>query len=313
MCAESHALGMQLTIGYLRVLCPYTLSARKQIAKIIETFCIILHTTGEEGCARLVLPLKALVSMVLGYKRFSIQKCSRPSTGSDQVLPRVQSATTELSLPLEEWCVGASRIFSDLSLAVCSSTLPQSPRVLLCTQKNLCFHPPAGLISRVRVVVSLTGEYEIQVLFKVKEKGKIISQEQLLQLLERLSKSGSYKFCPGLGMESYHENYAKVLGYDYKSVRLMSEPFSRVDSPRCELWHKLARNSSIFERDRDEVLCQPCKKMKSHLDQRVRAASAVTPTQKVARQEPLSKCPLVALSPASQKKRRQLDERTPPW
>ena len=66
MCAESHALGMQLTIGYLHVLCPYMLSAGKQIAKIIETY--ILHSTGK-GYARLVLPQKALV---LGYKRFNI-------------------------------------------------------------------------------------------------------------------------------------------------------------------------------------------------------------------------------------------------
>ena len=51
MCEEIHVLGMQLTITYLRVLCPYTLSARKQIMKIIETIFIILHTTGEEGCA----------------------------------------------------------------------------------------------------------------------------------------------------------------------------------------------------------------------------------------------------------------------
>ena len=118
--------------------------------------------------------------------------------------------------------------------------------------------------------------------------------------MEQLNKSGSYKFCPGLGVESYHWNYAKVLGYESKSMRLMVEPFSRVDSPRCELWHKLAR---IFGRDRDEVLCQPCKKMKSHLDQRVCAASVITPTQKVAQLDASSKCPLGVLSPASQKEK----------
>jgi oligoribonuclease (3'-5' exoribonuclease) len=101
------------------------------------------------------------------------------------------------------------------------------------------------------------------------------------------------------------DKYASILRYDSKSVRLMSEPFCRVDSPRCELWHKLAKNSSIFERDMEEVLCQPCKKMISHLDQRVRAANSVTPAEKVARLDPSSRCPLAVLSPNSRKKRKE--------
>lgn len=69
------------------------------------------------------------------------------------------------------------------------------------------------------------------------------------------------------------------------------------------MWHKLAKNSSIFERELDEVLCQPCKKMRSHLDQRVRAA-IVSPGMTAAQLAASSKCPLAVLSPASQKKRR---------
>ena len=113
--------------------------------------------------------------------------------------------------------------------------------------------------------------------------------------------------CPGLGMESYHKNYAKVLGYESTSVRLMSEPFSCVDSPRCELWYKLARNSSIFKRNRNEVLCQPCKKMKSFGSSPC-SISSHTYT-KVAWQKPSSKSLLVVLSLLIQKKR-QLDEIT---
>ena len=84
----------------------------------------------------------------------------------------------------------------------------------------------------------------------------------------------------------------------------MSEPFYRVDSPRCELWHKLAKNSSILEKDMEEVLCQPCKRMVSHLDQRVRSSTALSPIEKVARLDPSSRCPLAALSPSSRKKRK---------
>ena len=52
-------------------------------------------------------------------------------------------------------------------------------------------------------------------------------------------------------------------------------------------------------------MCQPCKKMRSHLDQRVRASLAVTPTKKAARLKPSSRCPLSALSPVSVNKRRE--------
>ena len=83
---------------------------------------------------------------------------------------------------------------------------------------------------------------------------------------------------------------------------LAIEPFSRIDSPSC-MWHRFARNASIiFDKDMDDVMCQPCKKMRSHLDQRVRVSQAITPVKKAARLEPSSRCPLSALSPASVKK-----------
>ena len=68
---------------------------------------------------------------------------------------------------------------------------------------------------------------------------------------------------------------------------------------------QIGQNSSIFEKDQEEILCQPCKKMKSHLAQRVRAALKVTPEEKEARLEVSSRCPLSSLSPASQKKKRK--------
>ena len=157
--------------------------------------------------------------------------------------------------------------------------------------------PPAGMMSAARIVVSDSGEYTFQVLTR---------QHQLcLSACEKIGKSGKYKFCPGMNVEVFNEVYASVLRYESKSVRVATELFSRVDSPTCSMWHRLARNASIFEKDLDDVMCQPCKKMRSHLDQRVRASLSVTPTKKAARLEPLSKCPLSALSPASVNKRRE--------
>ncbi len=102
----------------------------------------------------------------------------------------------------------------------------------------------------------------------------------------------------------YHEKYASIIPYQSKSVKILTEPIERVESPNCQRWHTLARNSSIMERNLDWVLCQACKKMCSYLDQRVCATSSVTPNKKASRQEPSSKCPLSCLSPASHKKRK---------
>ena len=124
--------------------------------------------------------------------------------------------------------------------------------------------------------------------------GNISSVDGFLSM-KRLA---SQAFCPGINVEVFSETYASVLRYESKSVRVATEPFSRVDSPNCSMWHRLAKNASILEKDMDDVMCQPCKKMRSHLDQHVGASLAVTPTKKAARLEPSSRCPLSALSPA---------------
>ena len=66
----------------------------------------------------------------------------------------------------------------------------------------------------------------------------------------------------------------------------------------------MASNAKVVEKGQQEVLCQPCKKMKSHLDQHIKMKSSLTPEAKVARLEPSSTCPLSALSPASKAKRK---------
>jgi hypothetical protein len=161
------------------------------------------------------------------------------------------------------------------------------------------------MVSTARIVVNDDGEYTFQVLLRTIETGNISSVNGFLSVCEKISKSGNYKFCPGMNVEVFNDTYASVLRYESKSVRVATEPFSRVDSPSCSMWHRLARNASIFEKDMDDVMCQPCKKMRSHLDQRVRVSQAVTPMKKAARLEPSSRCPLSTLSPASVNKRRE--------
>ena len=190
---------------------------------------------------------------------------------------------------------------------LCAAT--QEPKkYLLCTQKNLRVCPPAGLVSAARIVVSEQGEYELQVLLKTIEKGKLVGVDAFIHLCMKICQLGGYKFCPGVNLGVYNEKYASVLYRMSKSVKILSEPFERVESPNCQRWHKLARNSSIFERDLDDVMCQACKKMCSYLDQLVRTAVSVTPAKKISRQDPSSTCPLSSLSPASQKKRKYNQE-----
>lgn len=133
-------------------------------------------------------------------------------------------------------------------------------------QRCLHDHPPAGLLSRARILVSQEGSYELQVLLRTIEKGTICSEDELNELAEKIDESTLYKFCPGLNLHEYREQYAEVIWYDSKSVKLIVELFTRVESHHCQMWRKLARNASIFEKDQSEVLCQPCKKMRSHLD-----------------------------------------------
>ena len=101
-------------------------------------------------------------------------------------------------LPLEYWCANLSSSFEDLSFTVCSTALSESPKCLLCSPSTLHNHPPAGLVSWARIIVSQCGDYEFQVLLRTKDKGTVMCEDELHHLCGMLSKSSGYKFCPGL-------------------------------------------------------------------------------------------------------------------
>ena len=204
-------------------------------------------------------------------------------------------------LPLNKLYTRGSEAYQDLNFMLCA-THQEPKKYLLCTQKNLRVCPPAGLVSAARILVSEQGDYELQVLLKTIEKGKLLGVDAFIHLCLKICQLGGYKFCPGVNIGVYNEKYASVLHRESKSVKILSEPFERVESPNCQRWHKLARDSSIFERDLNDVMCQACKKMCSYLDQLVRTAVAFPPARKASRQDPSSTCPISSLSPASQKK-----------
>ena len=96
-------------------------------------------------------------------------------------------------LPLEYWCANLLSSFKDLSFAVCSTALSESPKCLLCSPSTVHNHPPAGLVSRSHSVETTNSRF-------FKDKGSATCEDELHHLCGMLSKSNGpgYKFCPEL-------------------------------------------------------------------------------------------------------------------
>ena len=58
---------------------------------------------------------------------------------------------------------GLVQAFHDLTSSLCSSSMTQ---YLIIHQRSLYNPPPAGLLPRVRILVSREGDYELQILLK---------------------------------------------------------------------------------------------------------------------------------------------------
>ena len=149
---------------------------------------------------------------------------------------------------LEEFCVKASRAFPKLSFTVCSGQ--NSRKYLVGTQEMLRLCPPAAKDNHTALRMTFC--------LYVRRLASHVTTSSVREWTWRWL----MHLCFGMN----------------QSVRVATEPFSCVDSPSCSMWHMLARNASIFEdMDSDNVMCQPCKKMHSHLDQCVLSISSSHP------------------------------------
>ena len=170
------------------------------------------------------------------------------------------------------------------------------------------WHPPAGPVSRTRIVVYEDGAFIFQVLLYSKEVGRVETVEHFLDVCDMMANlRGEYKFCPGLDPSEYETSYFSKIRYDVKNVRRMNHPFERIDSCNCLLFHKLAKNASIMEKGLECVRCSACKRLVSDLNERLK--TAVASPEKVKRQKPSSNCPLKYMSPSSQKRRKENTQR----
>lgn len=148
---------------------------------------------------------------------------------------------------------------------------------------KLChFHPPAGTISCTRLMVHEDGSFNFQVLLQSKEAGKLATVEDFLKVCSMMIDK-QYKFCPGIDPDVYQSTYFMKIRYHIKNVHCSDALFRRVDSINCSLWHKLARNASIIEKDMESVPCGSCKRLVYDLDQHLKnSVSSPTKSEKTA-------------------------------
>ena len=222
-------------------------------------------------------------------------------------VPTLQSSIVEPDISVGSLALaGQAKYDTSLNFDVGYTATKGSHLIVGC--KVCHWHPPAGSISRTRVVVHEDRSYFFQVLLREKNSGKLQSVDEFLNICEMMANSKSeFKFCPGIDPAVYQSVYFSKIRYDLKQVRCMEYPFERIDSCGCLLYHKLSKNSSVIERGLDCVQCSSCKRLVSDLNQRIK--SAVSSPDKVKRQQPSSHCPLKYMSPTSQQKRKENTQR----
>ena len=165
---------------------------------------------------------------------------------TDNLLEGSEKRPKVVSFTLGQLEEAGKQMYPDLAFIACTNECGDS--VLTCSRRDLYNHPPLGLVSRVQVVVNQDGKYDFQVILFSKEKGSITTIGDYLALCEQIAGKGGYKFCPGIDPNTYKTTYYDIIRYDPKSLRRTMYPVQRIDSCKCTLWHKLAKNASIFEK-----------------------------------------------------------------
>jgi len=84
--------------------------------------------------------------------------------------------------------------------------------------------------------------YDVKILLTSAQKGEIRTTEEALRICLISSTDDGFKFCPGLNVTEYYEQYHSAIGYNIQSVRVWEKPFKHVDSVNCLLWHQISSN-----------------------------------------------------------------------
>ena len=156
---------------------------------------------------------------------------------------------------------------------------------LVLHHKQLYPHPP-NPTSRCKIYITINGHYMVHILLREVESGSILYSplEYVQKLITKYSPfSNAFKFCPGFAANKYHE-YQEIIRFDIKGVCKMTNPFSRIDSKTCEMWHELPKNTSMTKREAEELLCRQSIRLKCNLERQVRRTNEESPSKKLKRQ-----------------------------
>lgn len=157
---------------------------------------------------------------------------------------------------------------------------------LVCTHPDHIAETKAGPLYTPRLCVCCDGKvatYSWQVFFKTTESGPADS-DKVLSLLLQLQSDSLYVVCPGI------MSYPSEIKFKTKHLRMWGEPFGRMDSEHCAMWHIPNNrcqlpNSPLFN------ACKACKLLDHDIQVLSKRASNLTSMQKEARKSASSKYP----------------------
>lgn len=115
-----------------------------------------------------------------------------------------------------------------------------------------------------------------------------------LSLLKQLLPDSGYEICPGIC------SYPPDIRFKTKHLHEWGEPFNRLDSGSCLLWH-IPNNNRQLPTNSMYNACKPCKQLHHDINQLAKRSATVSDAQKQARTMPSSNYGLKYLSPESTK------------
>ena len=158
---------------------------------------------------------------------------------------------------------------------------------LVIGHKRLHNHLPYGMTSRCSITVT-EKEYVVHILTREVERGVLEvenAEDVVIKLCQKYSPSSrEFKFCPGINVDEYDKQRSEIR-FDVKSVRIMKEPFSRIDSVRCGMWFQLGKRAPKLRRDATEVLCPQCVRLRCDIQHQLKRTTSESPSKKLKRQQ----------------------------
>jgi len=126
------------------------------------------------------------------------------------------------------------------------------------------------------------------VLFTSIRTGRVDSLDDFFVVCNIISRGSQYKFCPGWEEKSYCDQCHDVICYHVSGIRRWEKPFNHIDSETCLLWHQLTKNASKEDKLSNTVMFRNCKCLSYNLDHQKQRSIMVSPSRRIARQQPSS-------------------------